>query len=301
MGRTWRAQIGHFECDYCHAKFEKKTNKIILARSTHYCNMTCFRHGNRAGGATDEVRKRTYFERYGVEHPMLDASSSYRQKRDKTCLDRYGTTVPTKSTEVKSRTRVTNTERYGVPFPMMNSDVKARMIEALKQNDMQAIAVKRLETMKRNGSFKKSRAEDKMYALLLERFEASDIERNRRPDGTAWPIDFYVKSIDTWIQVDGVYWHGIDGQIENHRQNATTDRRSKIIVYKWETDKRQVAWFAERSMRLIRITDKDVYRATKSSGGSNALIELGIIAASGSVSSHVEPQRSHAALQPANG
>jgi hypothetical protein len=199
--------------------------------------------------------RQTCLRRFGVEHPMFDPNSAYRQKRDKTCLERYSSAVPTKSEQVKSKTRATNIGRYGTPFPMMNEDVKARMVESLKQNDLQAIAIKRFETMKRNGSFRKSRAEDKMYELLARYFGTDDVERNKRPEGTAWPIDFYVKSIDAWIQVDGIYWHGLDGQLEEHRKRASHDRRSRIIVYKWETDRRQNAWFAERELRLFRFTD----------------------------------------------
>jgi hypothetical protein len=205
--------------------------------------------------------RQTCLKRYGVEHPMLNPDSTYRQKRDKTCLERYGSTIPTKSEQVKSKTQATNIERYDVPFPMMNEGVKARMVESLKQNNMQAIAIKRIETMKRNGSFRKSRAEDKMYELLVQRFGTDDVERNKRPVGTAWPIDFYIKSIDTWIQVDGIYWHGLDGQLEEHRKRANVDKRSRIIVYKWETDRRQEQWFAEHNMHLIRLTDKQVTQA----------------------------------------
>lgn len=256
LGRIWRHQIGIFICDSCGTSFERRTS--TSQKSTHFCNRKCFNNGAKKGGAADQARKRTCKERFGVEHPMLDPNSTYRQKRDKTCMKRYGSTVPTKSEDVKSKTRATNIERFGVPFPMTNEDVKARMVESLKQNDLQAIAIKRIETMKRNGSFRKSHAEDKMCALLVKRFGIDDVERNKRPIGTAWPIDFYVKSIDTWIQVDGIYWHGLDGQLEEHRKRVAFDKRSRIIVYKWETDRRQELWFAERGMRLLRITDKQV-------------------------------------------
>lgn len=94
------------------------------------------------------------------------------------------------------------------------------------------------------------------YEHLCAQHGVDNVERQVRVH--KWPIDFYVKSIDTWIQVDGVYWHGLDGQLEEHRKRAALDKRSRIIVYKWETDRRQEQWFAERGMRLIRITDKQV-------------------------------------------
>ena len=190
---------------------------------------------------TKEKLRSTYQKHYGVDHPMLDPNSDYRQQRNKTMIERYGDVVPTKSEIVKEKTRLTCEKRFGVPYPMMNDIVKTKMIESLKQNDLQAIAVRRLETMKRNNSFKKSRPEEKFYQLLIERFGEHDIERNKRPDGTAWPIDFYIKSIDIWLQVDGIYWHGLDGHLDQHRQNIDVNKRSKIIVYKWETDRKHIS------------------------------------------------------------
>jgi hypothetical protein len=29
-----------------------------------------------------------------------------------------------------------------------------------------------------------------------------------------WPVDFYVKSINTYIQYDSEYWHGLDRSID---------------------------------------------------------------------------------------
>ena len=257
-GRVWTRKQAILCCDSCARTYEQSFQQRMAERPTHFCCRKCFNDGVKKGGAANQARKRTCMERYGVEHPMLDPKSSYRKKRDQTCIERYGTTVPTKNADVKIRTQATNVERYGTPFPMMNEGVKARMVESLKQNDLQVIAIKRFETMKRNNSFRKSRAEDKMYALLVKRFGDNDVERNKRPEGTAWPIDFYVKSIDTWIQVDGVYWHGLDGQLEEHRRCASLSKHSRIIVYKWETDRRQETWFSERKLRLIRVTDRNV-------------------------------------------
>jgi hypothetical protein len=316
-----------FRCDQCQTVFERHASTPYQKRPRHFCSNSCFKTSISTGGISDQAKRQTSLERYGVEsiaklpevlekrrvtytanwgtdhpmkskkgqqqhsnamlsrsedereiqriktrrtflshygveHPMLDSNSTYKQKRDKTCLKRYGTTVPSKNANVKAKTQATNVERYGVPFPMMNNDVKARMIESLKKNNLQEIAIKRIETMKRNGSFRKSRPEDKMYELLIKQFDSNDVERNKRPEGTAWPIDFYIKSIDTWIQVDGIYWHGLDGQLEEHRLRSCADKRSRIIVYKWETDRKQESWFAERGMKLVRFTDKEVLKMT---------------------------------------
>lgn len=108
---------------------------------------------------------------------------------------------------------------------------------------------KRHETMKRNGTYRKSRPEDELYKYLVQRF--GDVERQRYVNG--WPIDFYVPSVDAYVQLDGVYWHGLDKPIEQIRQSSRP--RDRQIVKKWETDRAQGAWFAAREMRLVRITD----------------------------------------------
>jgi hypothetical protein len=255
LGREWSHERAVLVCDSCGSSHEKKINKEFWQRRTHFCKRACFSQAIRKGGVADAVRKKTCLERYGVEHPMLDPTLDYRKKRDRTCLKRYGSTVPTKSDTVKQKTKATVKQRFGTDYPMQNEDVKAKMIESLKQNDLQEITIRRLETMKKRNTFKSSRAEEKLCQLLIERFGTENVERQRRPEGTAWPIDFYIKSIDAWVQVDGVYWHGLV-------PTATTLAHANIIMYKQDVDRRQNEWFAERNMKLIRTTDKIVKSLT---------------------------------------
>lgn len=76
-----------------------------------------------------------------------------------------------------------------------------------------------------------------------------------------WPIDFYIPSIDTYIQFDGVYWHGLDRPIEVIRSSSKV--RDQAIVVKWETDRKQNAWFNEHARRLIRVTDEEFKRGDR--------------------------------------
>lgn len=108
------------------------------------------------------------------------------------------------------------------------------------------------ESRKASGAYaKQSKAEDAFHAVLIELFGNDDVERWKLVQ--RWPIDFYVKSLDTYIQFDGEYWHGLDRPIELIRTSMKP--RDRAIVGKWETDRRQVAWFAEHGMRLVRVTD----------------------------------------------
>lgn len=69
-----------------------------------------------------------------------------------------------------------------------------------------------------------------------------------------WVIDFYIKTIDTYLQFDGVYWHGLDRPIDEIRQSDKG--RDKAIYRKWLVDRQQEKWFKDQGKRLVRITDK---------------------------------------------
>jgi very-short-patch-repair endonuclease len=113
---------------------------------------------------------------------------------------------------------------------------------------------KRHQTMKLHGSYKKSSTEDMLYVALCNAYGIDEVQRQVPVLGTRWAIDFYVKSIDTYIQLDGVYWHGLDRPIEVIAEHRT--KRDVQIHRKWLTDREQDKWFEERGMKLVRITDR---------------------------------------------
>jgi hypothetical protein len=73
-----------------------------------------------------------------------------------------------------------------------------------------------------------------------------------------WPIDFYVKSIDTYIQFDGEYWHGLDRPLEEIQKFKTS--RDRRIFEGWNRDREQDKWFREQGLKLNRITNKQFFR-----------------------------------------
>lgn len=68
-------------------------------------------------------------------------------------------------------------------------------------------------------------------------------------------VDFYVPSIDTYVQFDGVYWHGLDRPIDIIAEGRTA--RDVQIYKKWLSDREQDAWFLAQGMRLARFTDAE--------------------------------------------
>lgn len=71
-----------------------------------------------------------------------------------------------------------------------------------------------------------------------------------------WPIDIFVKNISIYIQVDGIYWHGLNASIEKLNESKT--KHSKSIIKKISTDIKQNQYFKENNLQLVRITDKEV-------------------------------------------
>ena len=73
-----------------------------------------------------------------------------------------------------------------------------------------------------------------------------------------WPIDFYVKDNDTYIQFDGEYWHGLDRPLDEIAKFKTP--RDRTILRKYQIDREQVEWFRSTGKRLLRITDQQFAR-----------------------------------------
>lgn len=78
--------------------------------------------------------------------------------------------------------------------------------------------------------------------------------RQKRVKGSGRPIDFYIESIDTYVQFDGVYWHGLDRPIEliEERKNS----HDQEIADRWHKDREQDEWFKAKGLKLVRITDQ---------------------------------------------
>lgn len=213
------------QCDTCLNQFVSN-RRAYLKKEHHWCSVICTNVAMKDGGHLHQKMKQTWRNNHNAEHPMR--TQAVRDKHQQTCQARHG---------------------VGSPLQIPHVRVASQTLESY---------AKKHRTHKRNGTYRQSYVETHFYNMLVSRFGIDDVERQKRPEGTAWPIDFYVKSLDTWIQVDGIYWHGLDGQLEEHRKRASVDKRSRIIAYKWEIDRRQERWFAERGMRLLRFTDVEI-------------------------------------------
>ncbi len=278
-------KLALYTCDQCGKEFKRYVKD---ARDVHLCSTKCVSDASKKGGViwlktsktcmdrlgvetpfassvVMDKHRRTCFERYGVENVMQVASvqaktkqtnldrygvenvlalGEIRQKAEKTLLERYGSAHPQQISEVRERTKQTNLERYGVENTLQ------LLVTRERSNSLEAHA-KRHQTMKQNGTYGKSKPEDDFYEALCIQFGVVDVDRQVTIH--KWPIDFYVKSIDTYVQLDGVYWHGLDRPIEVIAEHRTP--RDEQIHKKWITDREQDQWFVNHDLKLVRVTD----------------------------------------------
>lgn len=304
-----RCQRATLQCDACQTIFTNKHGRQ-LKKPDHWCSIKCANEGMKKGGVINVRIEKSWQERFGVSHPMLD--SGIQQKHRKTCFERFGVESPLQSQAIQNTRKMNYKETHGYEHPMQNPSVMSQFKETMLLNhgvayptqsaDIQAtrrqnslkrhgvdhpmkipkivlkmlttsrkrygyhgfgrrdiygperrreMTSKSLETLKARNSYHKSKAEDAFFNFLVQRFGEYNVERQKKVKN--WPIDLYVKSIDTYVQIDGVYWHGLDRALEEHQ--ATSTLRSKNIIKKWHTDREQEQWFKGNDLRLLRITD----------------------------------------------
>lgn len=214
-------------CDQCSDVFERPAR--YADRHTHFCSRKCLDRAHARGGALEDKIKVTMIERYGA--PNASSSDVIKEKRRQTWMAKYGVAHPFQSKVVKSKIETSMMMRHGVKSPMQSHVIRRKAREGMLSWT--------------------SKLERQFGELLQEKFQDVQVQ--------VWIndrcIDFYVPCIDTYVQFDGAYWHGLDRPIELIAEGRTP--RDVQIYKKWQTDREQDAWFKEHGMRLVRITDRE--------------------------------------------
>lgn len=216
--------LGKFECDTCHDVFIKALTRCSSSHG-QFCSRKC----------------------------SSSCEAVIEQKRQ-SCVATYGASTAMQTQDVRDKAKRTFKERYGVTNPFQSKEIMGRI-------DKQAMLRKIHETMKRNGTYarQQSKTEDLCYEVLCELFGNDDVERHV-PVST-WDIDLYVRSIDAYVQVDGVYWHGLDRPIDVIQEFRSP--RDKVIYSTVIRDKEREDWFKTNGKRLVRFTDRELKRWQK--------------------------------------
>lgn len=218
-----------------------------------------------------EIRKKTIqtnLEKYGDTSPF-GSNSSLRKEIDeklklirpeivekvkKAHLERFGKECCLSSPEVREKAKATLLKKYGVTNPWCIPENRAKI-------DRQ----KARQTMIANGNARSSRVEDLLYSILLKHFDYSDIMREYNRDPRyPWHCDFYIESIDFFIELQGFYTHGthpFDPTDENDLIAAELIKEKgwdNVLSIWCDSDVRKRNYALEKGLNYLEIFDIDV-------------------------------------------
>ncbi len=234
---------------------------------------TCInKYGTENYSQTDEYKDRykaTHLEKYGVEN--YSQTSEYRDKVINTNLVRYGKAHYSKTEDFHNRVSETNLEKFGVVNPFQSEEIKEKTKEShLKKyggeyhTQVDEIKKKAHETKKRKGSYNKSIAEDNIHDMLVDIFNRNDVIRQYNSKLYPFNCDFYIKSIDTYIEFQGTWTHGKEPYDEYNKEH-------KAILQKW-IDKSNISKYYKQAIDIW--TNVDVLKRTTAKSNNLNYLEI---------------------------
>ena len=149
----------------------------------------------------------TCMAKYGRKTPV---SAEIIEKRKRTCIRKYGTDAPAKCDIVKNRMRNTCIERHGV-------DNYRKSEECLRKIQ---------ETKRKNGTITTSKYEKDVYEWLVSEYgdvdivcQYKDVRYSNPNNGHTYHCDFYIKSLDLFIEIQAYWAHGPHPFDKNNKED----------------------------------------------------------------------------------
>lgn len=221
----------------------------------------------------------TLEKHYGVRATFK--SKEILAKKDKTNLERWGTIYPIQNKEIKNKIIKHNIEKWGYKTTALNPIVKAKQIATLKKNynvdcpfksekvqrkikdickqkygneifvssqefksKNKEHMLKSYDTKKKNNSFKTSKQEELVYIGLLKKFDKEDIIRQYHSKQYPYACDFYIKSLDLYIECNfyiSHYYEPFDSNNQEHlKKLEKLKKKAKEINFKGKTKEQYI-------------------------------------------------------------
>lgn len=197
----------------------------------------------------------------------LMASDAYRGKMSSVIKAHWDSTASAEHRRINSvlaKQRVTNMHakakitRMLPEHRLIRSASTQRQWARLSTTERAARILCQRDGMMHNGTLR-SNGERVLFDVLRELYPSTKHNVWFHPNVTGaknlWNIDMYVPELDTYVQFDGTYWHGLDRPIEMIKESRTAC--DTTIYKKWSSDREQDAWFSASGKRLVRITDDE--------------------------------------------
>lgn len=264
-------------CDHCGKINFRRKNGASRSCEFDYCGRECYFESLRTDGKSMRLRVETCNEKYGTDHPLM--SDECREKRAKTMVERYGSSEamesdvlkkrfndsmlekhgvewPSQSREVREKAKKTFVERYGVDCPSKSEIVREKSrLTCLKKygvdNPMKSDVVK--SRIDWGSPHFHSKVEDRLVSVVEERYGKDDVKRSKWVYGH--PVDAYVESVDTIVELDGEYWHGLDRPMSVIEERKSP--RDEVILVAYNRDRRYDETCRANGKKVVRVTDRE--------------------------------------------
>lgn len=212
------------KCDECSVVVEKSVNvKKEKKKTYHFCSTKCFFNASKKGGKIDVKKRETNKKLHGIDYLFMrhDIASTSGQRA---WFD-----------DARLKRKETLNERYGVDYAFDIPHVRDAS----------------------NKTFT-SKPELMLLEILVERFGIDDVVHHPRIFKRT--LDFYIKSIDIYVEMDGEYWHCLDEDINVVEKSK---RKNDVCrTKKFYRDKETNNLFEQHGLRLVRITDRQMKEMT---------------------------------------
>lgn len=164
--------------------------------------------------------KKIYCERYTKKGIGGSNNPNYK----KAMQDKYNVDNPFQAEEVKDKSKETCKKRYGAEHYQSTDGFKN-----LFKDDkfIKRLTEKSYNSKKINGTFSKSKNEEKIYAMLCSKFGENNVKRQYSSTLYPFHCDFYVSNLDLYIEYQGHWTHGKEPYDEN-------DTKHKEVVDLWK-------------------------------------------------------------------
>lgn len=189
-----------------HVEFIGKKKKMYAS----FCCCKCNTLYHDLGHKWQLTQQKYNLEHYGVKYNFQ--VEKFKKKRTETLIEKYGVEHPLLNKEISAKYRNTCKKHYGVDSPMKSKEIQD----------------KTWATMKANNSFNKSKPEDECYEMLVNNFSKDDVVRQYKCDRYPWHCDFYIKSLDLFIECNFHWTHG------GHPFNKN-DKNDLEVINEWKT------------------------------------------------------------------
>lgn len=196
----------------------KKVSKLLKISRNHLRKLISIYNISKTKDQIKESIINTNMERYGFNVPIKNKEVSKKLKQ--TCLKKYGVDNYAKTSEyidkvtpkyedksIQNKRKQTCLKKYGIDNYKKTIQYKQQFQELCSKGIPQE---KRYQTMKKNGTLylRVSKEEEQVYQLLLTKFLVEDIERQYKSELYPFKADFYIKSLDLYIEYQGNHFHG---------------------------------------------------------------------------------------------